>query len=162
MSLHFVSFSFSAGINNKLDVKVDLDPNTPFEFEGDLSFVKDLSNIIPPGTFGDGPSIDLTPAPGVHVGYGITLPPASVGVFSLENIKLSAGLDLPLLTGKPLVDFGFAERHHPFLITVTFLGGGGFLHLQLDTGGMKMLEAALEFGANASINLGVASGGVHI
>src|SRR5262249_15445098 len=37
-----------------------------------------------------------------------------------------------------------------------------FLHLQLDTGGMKMLEAALEFGANASINLGVASGGVHI
>jgi hypothetical protein len=162
IALHFVAFTFSAGSNKKLDVKVDLDPDKPFEFEGDLAFVQDLSNIIPPGTFGDGPSIDLTPAPGVHVGYGVTLPPAAVGVFSLENIKLSAGLDLPLLTGKPLVDFSFAERAHPFLLTVSLLGGGGFLHVQLDAEGMKMLEAAFEFGANASINLGVASGGVHI
>jgi hypothetical protein len=162
IALHFTTFAFSAGSNKKLDVSVDLDPNTPFEFEGDLAFVQDLSNIIPPGAFGDGPSIDLTPVPGVHVGYGVTLPPAAVGVFSLENIMLSAGLDLPLLTGKPIIDFGFAERHHPFLLTVSLLGGGGFLHLQLDTEGMKMLEAAFEFGANASINLGVASGGVHI
>jgi hypothetical protein len=162
IALHFTSFSFSAGSSKKLDVTVDLDKTTPFEFEGDLSFVKDLSNIIPPGAFGDGPSIDLTPEPGIHVGYGVTLPPAAVGVFSLENIKLSAGLDLPLLTGKPLVDFSFAERAHPFLLTVSLLGGGGFLHVQLDTEGMKMLEAAFEFGANASINLGVASGGVHI
>jgi len=162
IAIHFTTFSFSAGSNKKLDVAVDLDQNKPFEFEGDLAFVQDLSNIIPPGAFGDGPSIDLTPAPGIHVGYGVTLPPAAVGVFSLENIKLSAGLDLPLLTGKPLIDFGFAERHHPFLLTVSLLGGGGFLHLQLDTEGMKLLEAAFEFGANASINLGVASGGVHI
>jgi hypothetical protein len=160
--LHFDRFAFSAGSNRKLDVTVGLNKANPFAFEGDLEFVQDLASIIPPGTFGDGPSIDLTPEPAVHVGYGITLPPAPVGVFSLENVKLSAGLTLPLLTGKPLVDFGFAERHHPFLLTVTFLGGGGFLHLQLDTNGMKMLEAALEFGANASINLGVASGGVHI
>jgi len=61
-----------------------------------------------------------------------------------------------------VVDFSFAERAHPFLLTVSLLGGGGFLHVQLDATGMKMLEAALEFGANASINLGVASGGVHI
>ena len=79
IALHFDTFSFSAGSNRKLDVQVSLDPDKPFEFEGDLAFVQDLSNIIPPGTFGDGPSIDLTPAPGVHVGYGVTLPPASVG-----------------------------------------------------------------------------------
>ena len=51
--------------------------------------------------------------PAVHVGYAVTLPPASVGVFSLENVKLAAGLGLPLLTGKPVVDFSFAERAHP-------------------------------------------------
>jgi len=162
IALHFATFAFSAGSNKKLDVSVTLDPNTPFEFEGDLSFVQDLSNIIPPGAFGDGPSIDLTPAPGVHVGYGITLPPAGVGVFSLENIALSAGLDLPLLSGKPVIDIAFAARHNPFLLTVSLLGGGGFVHVQLDTEGMKLLEVAFEFGANASINLGVASGGVHI
>lgn len=160
--LNFEKFTFSAGSNKKLDVNVFLkDP--AFEFEGDLAFVEQLINIIPPGAFGDGPSIDLTLAPpAVHVGYAVTLPPASVGVFSLENIKLGAGLGLPLLTGKPVVDFSFAERAHPFLLTVSLLGGGGFLHVQLDATGMKMLEAALEFGANASINLGVASGGVHI
>jgi hypothetical protein len=162
IALHFTTFTFSAGSNKKLDVAVDLDPNKPFEFEGDLTFVQDLSNIIPPGAFGDGPSIDLTPAPGVHVGYGVTLPPAGVGVFSLENISLSAGLDLPLISGKPVIDIAFAERHNPFLLTVSLLGGGGFLHVQLDTSGMKLLEAALEFGANANIDLGVASGGVHI
>jgi hypothetical protein len=162
IALHFANFAFSAGSSKKLDVSVTLDPTTPFEFEGDLAFVQDLSNIIPPGAFGDGPSIDLTPAPGVHVGYGITLPPAGVGVFSLENISLSAGLDLPLLSGKPVIDLAFAERHNPFLLTVSLLGGGGFLHVQLDTEGMKLLEVAFEFGANASIDLGVASGGVHI
>ena len=98
----------------------------------------------------------------MHIGYGITLPPAGVGVFSLENIALSAGLDLPLLSGKPVIDIAFAARHSPFLLTVSLLGGGGFVHVQLDTEGMKLLEAAFEFGANASINLGVASGGVHI
>lgn len=162
IALHFATFAFSAGSNKKLDVSVTLDPTTPFAFEGDLAFVQDLSNIIPPGAFGDGPSIDLTPAPGVHVGYGITLPPAGVGVFSLENIALSAGLDLPLLSGKPVIDIAFAARHNPFLLTVSLLGGGGFVHVQLDTEGMKLLEVAFEFGANASINLGVASGGVHI
>ena len=162
IAVHFATFAFSAGSNKKLDVSVTLDPTTPFAFEGDLAFVQDLSNIIPPGAFGDGPSIDLTPAPGVHIGYGITLPPAGVGVFSLENIALSAGLDLPLLSGKPVIDIAFAARHSPFLLTVSLLGGGGFVHVQLDTEGMKLLEAAFEFGANASINLGVASGGVHI
>jgi hypothetical protein len=162
IALHFATFAFSAGSNKKLDVSVTLDPTTPFAFEGDLAFVQDLSNIIPAGAFGDGPSIDLTPAPGVHVGYGITLPPAGVGVFSLENIALSAGLDLPLLSGKPVIDIAFAARHNPFLLTVSLLGGGGFVHVQLDTEGMKLLEVAFEFGANASINLGVASGGVHI
>jgi hypothetical protein len=160
--LHFEKFTFSSGSNKKLDVNVFLkDP--AFDFEGDLAFVQDLVNIIPPGAFGNGPSIDLTVAPpGVHVGYAVTLPPAPLGVFSLENIKLGAGLSLPLITGKPVIDFAFCERAHPFLLTVSLLGGGGFLHVQLDTEGMRMLEAALEFGASASINLGVASGGVHI
>jgi hypothetical protein len=45
---------------------------------------------------------------------------------------------------------------------VGIFGGGGFFHLQVDTAGLKIVEAALEFGATASVDLGVASGGVHI
>ena len=69
---------------------------------------------------------------------------------------------MPFLDGRPLFDFSFSSREHPFNLTVAFLGGGGFFHLQIDTLGIKMLEAALEFGASASIDLGVASGSVHI
>ena len=64
--------------------------------------------------------------------------------------------------GVPLFDFSFSSREQPFNLTVSLSGGGGFFHLQLDTLGIKMLEAALEFGASASIDLGVASGGVYI
>src|SRR5690606_13892631 len=38
----------------------------------------------------------------------------------------------------------------------------GFFHLRPDTAGLRAVEAAFEFGATASIDLGVASGGVHI
>ena len=41
-------------------------------------------------------------------------------------------------------------------------GGGGFFHVELDTDGLRMLEAAFEFGATAALDIGVASGEVHI
>ena len=40
-------------------------------------------------------------------------------------------------------------------------GGGGFVHVVLDANGVKMVEGAIEFGANFSLDLGVASGAVH-
>ena len=119
-----------------------------------------MRKLIPPGLFGDGPSLDIT-TEHIKAGFAIGLPPAAIGIFSLTNVSLAAFLELPFTDGKPLFDFGFATREHPFNLTVTLLGGGGFFHLQLDTDGMRQLEAALEFGAAASIDLGVASGSVQ-
>jgi hypothetical protein len=48
---------------------------------------------------------------------------------------------------------------HPYRI---LSGGGGFFGLELDLNGIRQIEASLEFGAAASINLGVASGAVSI
>ena len=45
---------------------------------------------------------------------------------------------------------------------MAIFGGGGFFHLQLDTAGMKELEAAFEFGVTAALDIGVASGSVHM
>jgi hypothetical protein len=164
--LHFVEvlfdqFAFNSETGKKLDVTVNLDSDTPVRFIDDLEFVETLRKTIPSGLFGDGPSLDIN-ASRVKAGFSIGLPPVSVAVFSLKDVTLAAFLELPFLEGKPLFDFSFSSREHPFNLTVAFLGGGGFFHLQLDTLGMKMLEAALEFGASASIDLGVASGGVHI
>jgi subtilisin family serine protease len=163
MQINFVLFSFKAQSGRKTDVNVKLDDSTPIEFKGDLEFVEGLRSLIPPGVFGDGVSIDLIKNPlGVKAGLSISLPPASVGVFALKNIALSAGLTVPFLDGKAIVDFGFARRDNPFLLTVAFLGGGGFFHIELDTDGIRMLDAAFEFGAAAAIDIGVASGEVHI
>ena len=162
LALNFVAFTFKSETGKKPDVKVELEPGNPLQFMGDLEFVEDLKDIIPPALFGKGPSLDVT-AEGLRVGFAIGLPPVAIGVFALKDVSLSAALELPFTDGNPIFDFGISERQHPFNLTVAFFGGGGFFHLQLDTKqGLRVVEAALEFGACAAIDLGVASGGVHI
>jgi hypothetical protein len=162
VEVKFVSFTFAAANGGKPNINVSLQ-SPPMKFTGDLTFVGDLTDSIPPGLFGDGPSIDLIDEPlGVRAGFAVALPPIEVGVFALKDVALGAALTLPFLDGKPLFDFNVSRRDDPFLLAVAIFGGGGFFHLQLDTAGMKELEAALEFGATASIDIGVASGGVHM
>jgi hypothetical protein len=163
LEIKFTTFTFSLRTGRKPDVNVHLDNASPIAFKGDLAFVEGLRKIIPPGVFGDGVSIDLIQdPPGVQAGLSIGLPPAAVGVFALKNIAFSAGLTIPFSDGKPVVEFGFASRDKPFLLAVMIFGGSGFFHLELDTKGMRLLEAAFEFGATAALDIGVASGEVHI
>lgn len=154
-------FGFASRSGAKPDVTVKLDPAQPLKFTGDLAFVEELRNAIPPDLFGAGPSLDLSPT-GIRAGFSFALPPIAVGVFALKDISLGAALSLPFLDGRPTFDFNVSERPHPFLLSLGIFGGGGFFRLQLDTAGLKVVEAAFEFGATASVDLGVASGGVHI
>jgi hypothetical protein len=159
--INFKEFGFTSRSGSKPDVRVLLEPAAPLEFAGDLAFVEELRKIIPPDLFGDGPSLDISPT-GIRAGFSFALPPVAVGVFALKDVSLGAALTLPFLNGRPTLDFNVSERPHPFLLSVGIFGGGGFFHLQLDTAGLKLVEAAFEFGATASIDLGVASGGVFI
>ncbi len=161
--INFTEFSFTAETDKKTDVTVKLDPEKSLEFGGDLAFVEELRKAIPPDLFGDGPSLELLSNPlGIKAGFAFTLPPVAVGVFSLKDVTLGASMTLPFLDGKPVFDFNVSERQHPFLLAVAIFGGGGFFHLQVDTAGIKLLEAAFEFGATAALDIGVASGEVHI
>jgi hypothetical protein len=162
IAVHFESFSFAGVSGAKQNVSVQL-AGSPMSFIGDLQFVNDLADQLPPGLFGDGPSLDLIDNPvGIRAGFAFGLPPLSVGVFALKDVALEAAVTLPFAEGKPAFDFSVSRRDQPFLLAVAIFGGGGFFHLQCDTSGMRQLEAALEFGAAASIDIGVASGGVHI
>ena len=160
VTLHFVRFGFASINGAKPDVSVELHNDHPLSFTGDLQFVEELRKAIPPGLFGKGASIELIGA-GVRAGFAMALPPLEIGVFALKDVSLGAALTLPFLDGKPLFDFNVSERANPFQLRVAFFAGGGFFHLQLDTAGMRQLEAALEFGAAFGLNLGVASGEVH-
>ena len=124
--VHFKSFSFTSTSGSKPAINVAL-KDDPLGFEGDLKFVNQLKDFIPPGLFGDGASLDVTPT-SVRAGFGIGLPPVSIGIFALEGVSLNASVELPFADGKPLFDFGMASREHPFCLTVAFLGGGGYFH----------------------------------
>jgi hypothetical protein len=159
LAIDKITFDSSNGA--KSTVALDLAKQHAIQFEGPLEFIQTIADILPPGLFGgSGPSIKLTQTQ-LEVSYTIGLPPIPCGVFSLTNIAIMAGLDLPYLNGKPAVEFAFASRHRPFLVTVEIFGGGGFVHVVLDANGVKMVEGSIEFGANFSMDLGVASGSVH-
>ena len=162
IAITFNSLKFTSSNGQKLMVAAKLPSSNPIQFIGPLSFVQTLANVLPPGIFGGkGPSIDLEPSQ-IVVSYTLGLPPISVGVFSLEHIAITTGLDLPYLSGQPGFEFAFASRGKPFLITVECLGGGGFVHLIVNPSGVQLVEGALEFGGEFSFDVGIASGGVHV
>jgi hypothetical protein len=161
VALRISRLTFDSSNGAKSTVALQLAARHPIGFEGPLSFVQTLADLLPAGLFGgSGPSITPTPT-ALRLSYTLGLPPVTCGVFSLEHIAITAGLDLPYLDGKPAVEFAFASRARPFLVTVEIFGGGGFVHVVLDADGVRMVEGAIEFGGNYSLDVGVASGAVH-
>ena len=156
VQLETLTFVARAGRKLELDAK-----GVRLTFEGSLAFVEQIRNYIPPQGFSDPPSVAITPA-GITAGYSLGLPTIGVGVFSLENVGLSAALELPFVDGPTRLRFQLSERHDPFLVTVSLFGGGGFFGITVDTEGAVGVEAALEFGGNFCLDLVVASGGVHV
>ena len=158
--LTFKELRFTKLPGKKLDVTADL-ADEPLRFGGPLKFVNTLRKFIPAQGFKDPPSLDITPS-GITAGYSLALPNIAVGVFSLENLKLSAGLSIPFTNTPVSVRFGFCSRNDPFNVIVSLFGGGGFIGLELDTSGIRSIEAAIEFGGKISLDLVVAKGVVVV
>jgi len=149
-------FTSDSGKSPKTDVGLKW-----VKFEGALEFVEKLREYLG-NIFGGGFKLDVEPI-GVRATLTVGLPSVSLGVFSLTNMSISAGLDLPFTGDKPaMVNFAFCSRENPFNLSVSMLGGGGFFGLTLGLSGVEILEVALEFGAAINIDLGVASGGVSV
>ncbi len=149
-----IKFTSSTKAKPHLDVQLQ-----SVDFGGALDFVKQLEQFLE--STGGGLSIDVTPA-GVKASFTLAIPAVSIGVFSLQNMALSFGFNLPFDTGKVRLRATFCTREHPFLLTVYVFGGGGFFGIALGLDGIELIEASLEFGACASLDLGVASGSVSI
>jgi hypothetical protein len=165
VTIWFDKLTFHSKTGLKPDVAVDLHPangdEQPIAFGGALEFVNELRNIIPSNGFSDPPSLSVTPS-GIAAAFSINVPSLAVGIFALEHVSLGAGFALPFDSKPVEVRFNFSERQRPFSLTVSLLGGGGFFLIGIGTEGVREIEAALEFGAALSINLGVASGSVEV
>ncbi|PEW06542.1 hypothetical protein [Bacillus cereus] len=158
MLLNFSVLRFTAENGKKMDVSAE---GLDLVFQGPLEFVETLKNIIPTNAFSDPPFVNVT-ATGVTVGFTLGIPSFGVGIFSIQNINLSAALSLPFVDQPAGVKFSVSERQKPFNVSVMGFAGGGFFSLALSAKGIEAIEASIEFGGNISINLGVASGGVYV
>ena len=144
----------------KMDVEVKL-AGDGLRFLNELSFVDEIRNFIPSSGFSDPPFLNVSSS-GVVVGYTLPIPMIAVGVFSLQNISLSASFEVPFDGRAVNMGFAFCTRENPFLLTVSIFGGGGFFGITLDPNGLQKLETSLEYGGAVAINLGVAQGGVYV
>lgn len=130
-------------------------------FGGVLRFVETLASLIDHEGLSDPPALEQIPN-GIRSSFSAPIPAVAVGMFSLENIVFGAQLSL-FFGSMPLeLALNFATIDNPFRLTVSALGGGGYLCLVLTTKGLKELWGSLEFGAAISVNLGVARGSVFI
>jgi hypothetical protein len=156
LSIEFRRLAFTSrpGASPSLDVKIG-----KVGFDGDLRFLDRLREYLPSPAGGPRVNVDLK---GVEVGYGLAVPTVGAGVFLLQNLVLSITVRLPF-DGTPVrTTFRVSSRDHPFLVTVSLLGGGGSFSVTVESGEVTVLEAQLEFGAAAALDLGVASGSVSI
>lgn len=160
--LWFEDLRFGASSGQKPDVTVLMRAGEDaVTFGGPLEFVNTLRKYIPSNGFSDPPSLVVTPS-GISASYSLNLPAIEVGVFAMSNLGLGAGFSLPFDGNPAVVDFAFSTREHPFSLTVSLLGGGGFFGIGISSDGVREIEAALEFGAVVAIDLGVASGSVEV
>jgi len=160
IAIDFKEIKFTVEAGKKADVSVDM-ANPSIVFGGPLSFINTINKLIPANGFSDPPYLDVS-LTGIKCGYTLALPNLQLGAFTLSNLSMAAEVNLPFTGGPLTLGFRFCERQQPFTLTVSCLGGGGFFGLELDLNGIRQIEASLEFGAAASINLGVASGAVSI
>ncbi len=159
--LWFEELRFDAQKGRRPDVVVQLKAGEDgVRFGGPLEFVNTLRQVIPANGFSDPPALSVTPS-GIEAGYSLNLPTLGVGVFTLSNASLGAAFALPFDSRPAAVRFNFSDRAHPFSLTVSALGGGGFFAIGVTARGVNEIEAALEVGAALAIDLGVASGFVE-
>ncbi len=161
VALNFDELTLKVQPGHKTDVNPTLDKKNGVVFGGPLEFINSLRDIIPMDGFSDPPGLDVTPN-GITASYSMGLPAIGVGAMTLQNVSIGARFDLPFTGGGPSARFNFAELHNPFNLTIGLFGGGGFCALEVGSKGVVQIEAALEFGAQISIDLGVASGGVYV
>jgi hypothetical protein len=159
IDINFNRLSFLSRNGQKPDVDVDIGN---VGFGAALQIINKLSELLSKSLFGEqGPTILLTES-SITASVSIPIPTIAVGVFTLQNIRLSTRLFLPFKGDTPVrLRFAFSERHDPFLVSVTLLGGGGFVAVTLGLDGIEIFEAAIEAGGILTIDIGVAKGSAY-
>jgi hypothetical protein len=165
-----ITFSFLDAVELEVDLlafdavsgrKVSLStgPHLNVGFSGDLAFVDELAQALPADGLADGPHVEAD-ASGVTAGYSVAIPSIGVGIVSIQNVAFAASLSLPF--AKPLgLRLEFSTQEHPFLVSVSFIAGGGFFCVDVGSDGVHEIQGSLELGADLSVDLAIVKAEVH-
>lgn len=151
---------FSVKPGHKPDVNVQLERGG-IEFGGPLKFVETLQKIIPFDGFSDPPYLDISTS-GLRAGFDLAIPDLAMGIFALTNVHLGAELTVPFIGESLEFRFFFATREDPFRLQVALFAGGGFFAITVAPDGLRVIEAAFEFGAAVAMSFVVASGSLSV
>jgi hypothetical protein len=157
ITLKFGSLAFIQTAGKAPELAVD---GLVIVFGGALQLVRELTERLRPLLGGTKPTINVTPS-GITAGYSLAIPSVDSGMFLLRNIAVNFGVDVPFSRNPVTVSLGFARRDSPFNLTVSMLGGGGYIDIQMGPTGLTRLEASMEFGAMVAVNFVVVSAEVH-
>jgi hypothetical protein len=161
--IHFDWLRFTATSGRKVDLTTG--PGVTVTFAGDLAFVNQLAQALPGDGFSDPPYVDCD-ANGITAGYTLAIPSVGIGVVSMSNIAFAAALSLPLAAPPAVLQplglrLGFSSREHPFMVSISFIGGGGYFCADVGSDGIHLIEGSLDLGANLSVDFVVVSAEVH-
>ena len=157
LSLHFSSLRFASATGNSPNIDIGIDQVV---FTGPLSFVNSLEQFFH-NLGGAGLSVAVQGST-IVASSSITLPNLSVGIFQVSGLNFASQLLLPLIDGQAMASFAFASQDNPFTLAVAMFGGGGFLDLTVNFGGVQAVHGALEFCGQLGFDIGVASGALSL
>ena len=157
LGLHFSSLRFASATGNSPNIDIGIDQVV---FTGPLSFVNSLQQFLH-NLGGAGLSVAVQGS-AVVASSSITLPNVSVGIFQLSGLSFASQVLLPLIDGQATASFAFASQDNPFTLAVAMFGGGGFLDLTVNFGGVQAVQGALEFCGQLGFDIGVASGALSL
>jgi hypothetical protein len=115
---------------------------------------------------GKTPTIKVTPE-GLTAGYAVVIDQVPAVAFTMRNIAAHLSVNVPFGTKPVTTSLGFGRRDNPFNLSVLEFGGGGYIDVEISGKEITCLDASMEFGAVAAVNLIVvkaemhALGGVH-
>lgn len=148
-----ILFTAGSGKSPDVDVKV-----REVDFSGLLTLLKKLASFLP---FGDMLVIEVD-RKGITAGFNVQLPSIALGAFAIAGIGVGGQIAIPLDSGPVRFGFLMSRPEDPFSLTITGLGGGGYLDQALGLKGIERLSITGFVAAEAKVDFGVASGGITV
>ncbi|MBX9876209.1 MAG: hypothetical protein K2X84_15210, partial [Beijerinckiaceae bacterium] len=154
VKLTFAESTFEAGAGKPFSLSLRV---ADVKLGEQVKFLQDLQAYLSSPKDGSGFFLRLTTdrgRSGIVAGYGIALPPISVGNMYISNVSLSCAAELPFDDGDARFIISCGRPDAPLLISAAPYAGAGYFGLIANPSGIVGFEASFEFGGGGGFSFG--------